>query len=172
MLAVLALGLGLGGVALAQLSSGSATVNVTILDGRLKVVPTTFSSGEVILLVTNREEASRARDHGEGAGSEAHADACQWQEREADGDRRRRHVPRLGSGDEQHVARHDAHGPCACEVGWYFVGWCGWRGEHGSGAAVEQRNPRRPCRHDRSLRRPHDVADARAASPTLDPPFV
>jgi len=56
--ATLALGLGLGGVALAQHSTGAATVNVTILDGRLKVVPTTFSSGKVILLVTNKGKQS------------------------------------------------------------------------------------------------------------------
>ncbi len=60
LIAVLVLGLGLGGVALAQRSSGVAQVNVTILDGKLKVSPTTFSSGKVTLVVVNKGKLSHA----------------------------------------------------------------------------------------------------------------
>jgi hypothetical protein len=56
--AALVLALGLGGVALAQHSTGSATVNVTILDGKLKVSPLTFTSGKVTLVVTNKGKQS------------------------------------------------------------------------------------------------------------------
>jgi uncharacterized membrane protein YgcG len=58
--AVLVLGLGLGGVALAQRSSGSAQVNVTILDGKLKVSPTTFAVGKLTLVVVNKGKLPHA----------------------------------------------------------------------------------------------------------------
>jgi hypothetical protein len=59
--AVLILGLGLGGVALAQRSSsGSAQVNVTLLDGKLKVSPTTFAVGKLTLVVVNKGKLSHA----------------------------------------------------------------------------------------------------------------
>lgn len=56
----LVLALGLGGVALAQRGAGSARVDVTILDGRLKVSPTTFAAGKVTLVVVNRGKLSHA----------------------------------------------------------------------------------------------------------------
>jgi len=52
--AALVLGLGLGGVALAQRSSTKALLNVTLLDGKLKVSQTQFAPGKLTLVVVNR----------------------------------------------------------------------------------------------------------------------
>jgi hypothetical protein len=58
LLAVLVLGLGLGGVALAQVTSGSSTANVTLMDGRLKISQTTFPPGVLTLVVSNQGKLS------------------------------------------------------------------------------------------------------------------
>jgi hypothetical protein len=58
--AVLVLALGLGGVALAQRSSGSVQADVTLLDGKLKVSKTTFSPGSLTLVVVNQGKLSHA----------------------------------------------------------------------------------------------------------------
>jgi hypothetical protein len=58
LLAVLVLGLGLGGVALAQISNGSSTANVTLMDGKLKVSQTTFPPGVLTLVVSNEGKLS------------------------------------------------------------------------------------------------------------------
>lgn len=58
-LAVLILGLGLGGVALAQTSlHASSKADVTLLDGKLKVSQTTFTPGKLILVVINEGKLS------------------------------------------------------------------------------------------------------------------
>ena len=56
----LVLALGLGGVALAQRSTSSVQVSVTILDSKLQVSPTTFPSGTVKLVVVNKGKLSHA----------------------------------------------------------------------------------------------------------------
>jgi hypothetical protein len=58
--AFLVLALGLGGVALAQRSSGSLQVNVTLLDGRVKISQTTFTAGTLNLFVVNQGKLSHA----------------------------------------------------------------------------------------------------------------
>ena len=58
--AILVLALGLGGVALAQHSRSSVQVNVTLLDGKLKVSPTTFPAGILSLFVVNQGKQSHA----------------------------------------------------------------------------------------------------------------
>ena len=58
--AVLVLALGFGGVALAQRSSGTNDVNITLLDGRLTVVPTTLRAGKITLVIANRGRVSHA----------------------------------------------------------------------------------------------------------------
>jgi hypothetical protein len=58
LLAVLVLGLGLGGVALAQISNGSSTANVTLMDGKLKISQTTFPPGVLTLVVSNQGKLS------------------------------------------------------------------------------------------------------------------
>ena len=57
---VLVLALGFGGVALAQRSSGTAQCKITLLDGKLVVSPTTFSAGQVTLVVVNQGKLSHA----------------------------------------------------------------------------------------------------------------
>ena len=57
-LAVLVLGLGLGGVALAQSSGGSSSANVTLLDGKLRISPTTFTPGKLTIVVVNAGKLS------------------------------------------------------------------------------------------------------------------
>jgi hypothetical protein len=59
-LAILVLGLGLAGVALAQHSSASFQTNVTLLDGKLKLSQTTFPAGSLTLVVVNRGKLSHA----------------------------------------------------------------------------------------------------------------
>jgi hypothetical protein len=59
-LAVLVLGLGLGGVALAQHSSRSVQANVTLLDGKLKLSQTTFVPGSLTLVVVNQGKLTHA----------------------------------------------------------------------------------------------------------------
>jgi uncharacterized membrane protein YgcG len=58
--AVLVLALGLGGVALAQRSDGTAQIHVTLLDGNLTGVPTTFAPGKLMLVAANRGKRSHA----------------------------------------------------------------------------------------------------------------
>ena len=60
LIAVLILALGLGGVALAQRSSGSIKCDVTILDGKIKVSPTSFAPGKITLVVVNKGNLSHA----------------------------------------------------------------------------------------------------------------
>jgi hypothetical protein len=50
--------LGLGGVALAQVSSGSSTADVTLMDGKLKISQTTFPPGVLTLVVSNQGKLS------------------------------------------------------------------------------------------------------------------
>jgi uncharacterized membrane protein YgcG len=57
---VLVLALGLGGVALAQRSSGSVQADVTLLDGKVKVSQTTFVPGSLTLVVVNQGKLSHA----------------------------------------------------------------------------------------------------------------
>ena len=57
---MLVLALGLGSVALAQRSSGSFTANVTLLDGKLRVTPKTFSPGKLTLVVVNQGKLTHA----------------------------------------------------------------------------------------------------------------
>jgi hypothetical protein len=59
-IAVLVLALGLGSVALAQRSSSSVQVDVTLLDGKLKLSQTTFPAGTLNLLVVNQGKLSHA----------------------------------------------------------------------------------------------------------------
>jgi hypothetical protein len=59
-IAVVVLSLGLGGAALAQHSSGSVQVNVTILDGKIKVSTTSFVPGKITLVAVNKGSASHA----------------------------------------------------------------------------------------------------------------
>jgi uncharacterized membrane protein YgcG len=56
--AVLVLGLGLGGVALAQSSGGSSSANVTLLDGKLRISPATFAPGKLTIMVVNAGKLS------------------------------------------------------------------------------------------------------------------
>jgi uncharacterized membrane protein YgcG len=58
--AVLVLALGLGSVALAQRSRGSLQVNVTLLDGKLKLSQTTFPAGSLNLFVVNQGKLTHA----------------------------------------------------------------------------------------------------------------
>jgi hypothetical protein len=58
--AVLVLALGLGGVALAQRSSGTSHIRVTLLDGNLRVAPTILIPGKVTLVVANHGRLSHA----------------------------------------------------------------------------------------------------------------
>ena len=60
LIAVLIVGLGLGGVALAQRSSGSNSVTVTILDGKIKVSSNTFTPGKLTLVAVNHGSVSHA----------------------------------------------------------------------------------------------------------------
>ena len=57
-LVVLVLGLGFGGVALAQTGGGSSIANVTLLDGKLKVSQTTFTPGKLTLVAVNEGKVS------------------------------------------------------------------------------------------------------------------
>ena len=57
---MLVLGLGLGGVALAQHSSVSAQANVTLRDGKIQVSPTTFAPGKLTLVAVNVGNLSHA----------------------------------------------------------------------------------------------------------------
>jgi hypothetical protein len=58
-LVVVALALGLGGVALAQTAMrSSTTLNVTLLDGKLKVSQTTFAPGKLTLVAINEGRKS------------------------------------------------------------------------------------------------------------------
>jgi hypothetical protein len=59
-IAILVLALGLGSVALAQHSSSFVQVNVTLLDGKLKISQTTFAAGSLNLLVVNQGKLSHA----------------------------------------------------------------------------------------------------------------
>jgi len=54
LVAVIVLGLGLSGVALAHLSATATAVRVTLLDGKLTVSPKTFASGKLDLIVVNK----------------------------------------------------------------------------------------------------------------------
>ena len=57
---VLVLALGLGGVALAQRTSGLVQAHVTLLDGKVKVSQTTFVPGSLTLVVVNQGKLSHA----------------------------------------------------------------------------------------------------------------
>ena len=57
---MLVLALGLAGVALAQRSSASLKANVTLLDGKLRVSPTTFAPGKLTLVVVNQGRLKHA----------------------------------------------------------------------------------------------------------------
>lgn len=60
-LGVLALALGLGGVALATPQTGSVSVTVSILDGtKLKLSATTFAAGKLTLVVVNNGKLPHA----------------------------------------------------------------------------------------------------------------
>ncbi len=59
-LVVAILGLGLGGVALAQHSSRSVSTNVTLLDGKIKLSQTTFVPGSLTLVVVNQGKLTHA----------------------------------------------------------------------------------------------------------------
>jgi hypothetical protein len=58
LLVALVLGLGLGGVALAQVSGGSSTTEVVLLDGKLKISNTTFPPGKLTLVAINQGKRS------------------------------------------------------------------------------------------------------------------
>jgi hypothetical protein len=58
--ALAGLALTLAGAALAQPSSGSLQVNVTILDGKIKVAPATFSPGKLTLVAVNKGKVTHA----------------------------------------------------------------------------------------------------------------
>ena len=57
---VFVLALALGGTALAQRSSGSNQANVTILDGKIKLSPSSFAPGRLTLVAVNKGTASHA----------------------------------------------------------------------------------------------------------------
>jgi uncharacterized membrane protein YgcG len=59
-LAVSILGLGLGGVALAQHSSRSVSANVTLMDGKIKLSQTTFAPGSLTFVVVNQGKLTHA----------------------------------------------------------------------------------------------------------------
>ncbi len=60
LIVVLVLALGLGGVALAQRSTGSVQANVTLRDGKIEVSPTTFAPGKLTLVAVNMGSVSHA----------------------------------------------------------------------------------------------------------------
>jgi hypothetical protein len=59
-LAVSILGLGLGGVALAQHSGRSVSANVTLMDGKIKLSQTTFAPGSLTFVVVNQGKLTHA----------------------------------------------------------------------------------------------------------------
>src|SRR4051794_16467380 len=59
-IAVVVLGLGLVGGALAQHSAGSTQANVTILDGKIKVSPASFTAGTLTFVAINKGKTSHA----------------------------------------------------------------------------------------------------------------